>query len=72
MGSPAEKTHGRAVPGGPSEATDCGTGWARQQLVDSTRQRLAEQMVLHLCTHKLRGTTGEQNKCTAQGSSTGK
>ena len=28
----AERTHGKAVAGGPSEVADCGTGWAKLQL----------------------------------------
>ena len=28
-----ERTHGKAVAGGPSEVADCGAGWARLQLV---------------------------------------
>ena len=27
-----ERTHGKAVAGGPSEVADCGAGWARLQL----------------------------------------
>ena len=34
-GSRAERTHSKAVAGGPSEVADCGVGWAKlQQLVD--------------------------------------
>ena len=32
MGSRVERTHGKAVAGGPSEGADCGAGWARLQL----------------------------------------
>ena len=31
-GSPAERTHSKAVAGGPSEVADCGAGWAKLQL----------------------------------------
>ena len=48
MGSWAERTHGKAVAGGPSEEADCGAGWAklqlaaRQQLVDQVTDRAAQ------------------------------
>ena len=32
MGSQAERIHGKAVAGGPSEVADCGVGWTRLQL----------------------------------------
>ena len=31
-GSWAERTHGKAVAGGPSKVADCGAGWAKLQL----------------------------------------
>ena len=31
-GSRAERTHSKAVAGGPSEVADCGVGWAKLQL----------------------------------------
>ena len=68
MGSLAEKTRDKVVPGGPSKVADCGAGQvrlqlaARQQLVDPARWRLVEQMVPHLLTDKPGGTIGEQNR----------
>ena len=32
MGSWAERTHGRAAAGGPSEMADCGARWAKLQV----------------------------------------
>ena len=32
MGSQAERIHGKAVAGGPSEVADCGAGWAKLQV----------------------------------------
>ena len=32
MGSQAERTHGQAEVGGPSEVADCGARWAKLQL----------------------------------------
>ena len=32
MGSLVERTHGKAVAGGPSEVADCGAGWTKLQL----------------------------------------
>ena len=34
MGSRAGSTLGKAVAGGPSEAVDCGAGWAKLQLAN--------------------------------------
>ena len=39
MGSQAERIHGKAVAGGPSEVADCGVGWAKLQLADPATDR---------------------------------
>ena len=45
MGSQAERTPGKASAGGPSEAADCGAGWAKLQL--AVRQQLVDPVTDH-------------------------
>ena len=64
IGSQAERTHSKAVAGGP--------GWARWQLADPARQQLADWAVPHSCADKPGGTTGQmrqtmQPRAPAQG-----
>ena len=42
MGSQAERTHGQAEVGGPSEVADCGAGWAKLQV--AVRQQLVDRV----------------------------
>ena len=62
MGSWAERTHRKAVAGGPLEVADCGMGQARLQLADPTRWWLADPVAPYLCIDKPGGTAGEQNR----------
>ena len=54
MGSQVERTH--------SKRTARGKGWARRQLADQARWRLAEWVVPHLHADKPVGTTGERDR----------
>ena len=72
MGSWAERTHRKAVAGGPLEVADCGMGQARLQLADPTRWWLADPEAPHSHTDKPGGMAGgakqtSQPRAPAQG-----
>ena len=62
MGSWAERTHRKAVAGGPREVADCGTGQVRLQLADPTRWWLADPAAPHSCIDKPGGMVGERSR----------